>query len=99
MTEVGGGVPSGELRDRLVDRFLAKPIPTHWMSTRTSWGNDVVDAILAEIAAAGYELVPADRLERLRRIAEWTEKTPAIAADVCRPMAMPGDLDRLGGGE
>jgi hypothetical protein len=63
-TEAGGGVPQ-ELRDRLVDRFLAKPIPTHWMSTRTSWGNDVVYAILAEIAAAGYELVESDRMREM----------------------------------
>jgi hypothetical protein len=64
---------------------------------------DIVDAILEEIEAAGYVLVPTDRMERLRRAArhwfEWhkdfgdsDEKAVASAG------LKPGDLDWTEGG-
>jgi hypothetical protein len=60
-TEAGGIVPE-ELRERLIALFS-------WMNeVPIDSGSDVAvaDDVLAEIAVAGYELVPSDRMERLR---------------------------------
>ena len=68
-TERGPGVPD-ELRERCI-RALGGPAPI------LDWGI-LVDVILAEIDAAGYRIVPADRLERLIAVAEnvltWNQR-------------------------
>jgi hypothetical protein len=56
---------------------------------------DIVDAILEEIEAAGYVLVPTDRLERLRFAAGRDDAVNPL----WRSLLKPGDLDRAEGGE
>jgi hypothetical protein len=59
-TEAGGGVPL-ELRERLTNRVRQY----RYDGSETAW--DMADAILAEIAAAGYELVERELLADLIR--------------------------------
>ena len=91
--ERGPGVPD-ELRERCI-RALGGPAPI------LDWGI-LVDVILAEIDAAGYVLVPADRLERLRgshaqRYASVLALTVGMPEDRVRyylhPWYEDGDLD------
>jgi hypothetical protein len=97
-TEAGGIVPE-ELRERLIALFS-------WMNeVPIDSGSDVAvaDDVLAEIAAAGYELVPVDRLGRvglalwsLMEEDGWTDELvglePGDRATI--PGALTGDLDR-----
>jgi hypothetical protein len=99
-TEAGGGVPLLEAVTEWLWRVYGYPgdfWEAHPVTVDKYWED--AGALLDTIAAAGYELVPAERMDRLRRIAAWTGHTPAIAADVCRPMVQPGDLDAPGGRE
>lgn len=72
---------------------VAREYPDQWIAKKRASSLEKADAILAEIEAAGWRLVPADRWERVRRVAEWTQTAPAIDATAARPMVMPGDLD------
>jgi hypothetical protein len=54
-----------------------------------AWSEHLADDVLEIIAAAGFELVPTDRMDRLRTAA-WSCK--AIAVTDCG--LQPGDLER-----
>jgi hypothetical protein len=90
--EAGGGVPGGELRERLSKVLKAGGWGISFSSP------EIADAILAEMEAAGFAMVPVERLR-------WLEK----AVDTCPGHfdcigyhlrdPEPGDLDRPGGRE
>jgi hypothetical protein len=98
-TEAGGGV-SQELRERLA--LVVMPLAEQ--SHMRKMALDKVDAILAEIAASGYELVERDRWLRVHAAAWWAHvhaHHPYLVAvtrgdlevDVL-PSIESGDLDR-----
>jgi hypothetical protein len=96
-TEAGGGVP--ELRERLA-ALVFTDVPDDADTPEEAF--EIVDAILAEIEAAGYELVPTDRMERLVEAMKATNEDDRScgymdAFELGR--LMPGDLDRPGGVE
>jgi hypothetical protein len=107
-TEAGGIVPQ-ELRD-----VIAAAQAKFWRSTNPkvlAREAECADAILAEIAAAGYEIQPVARMNRLRwtaRVAcsvvraEPGEDFSDVFADLMTcvdDMLQPGDLDRGEGRE
>jgi hypothetical protein len=87
-SEAGGIVPE-ELRERIADVLDGYGV--------MSGGTRIIEDVFAEIAAAGYELVPVDRMERLRYAASHPE--PARGSTMPAVVLMPGDLDRPGGAE
>ena len=100
-TEAGGGVPL-ELRERLTNRVRQY----RYDGSETAW--DMADAILAEIAAAGYELVESERLGRvglalwsLMEEDGWTDELVGLEPGdrAAIPGALTGDLDRPEGRE
>lgn len=103
----------GELRERLAQLMCTFEYKAERMSLAEIVG-DVrsdeidtrrprVDMILAEITAAGYVLVPADRYERLRQLAEYAHRgdTRSWIRRGHRPTVSlaPGDLEPLEGAE
>jgi hypothetical protein len=80
-----------ELRDRLV--MTAREYS--WSHGELTDEEEFVGAILVEIRAAGYVLVPTDRLERLRFAAGRDDAVNPL----WRSLLKPGDLDRAEGGE
>lgn len=67
---------------------------------------DIVDVILLELEAAGYELVDWERFERLRKVSYWAERLFNAPSSLGRANAhellasrvgelQPGDLDPL----
>jgi hypothetical protein len=120
-TEAGGIVPQ-ELRERIGAYFTwAAPSDGEEFGEFPAWdqlteedqsfGLRKADAILAEIAAAGYEIQPVARMNRLRwtaRVAcsvvraEPGEDFSDVFADLMTcvdDMLQPGDLDRGEGRE
>jgi hypothetical protein len=102
-TEVGGIVPQDELRERLVEAGVKGEWASDWCDDSSVTMEWIADAIFAEIAAAGYELVPVDRLGRvglalwsLMEEDGWTDELvglePGDRATI--PGALTGDLDR-----
>lgn len=93
-TEAGGGVPE-ELRERLELLIRDERMMYHSTPRR-----EFADAILAEIAAAGFELVASDRMDRLVALADLADdycQSGITGEWTCRcAQPEPGDLDRGG---
>ena len=104
-TEAGGG---DELRERLALLFTKPEMSLAAMTLGEAFGDQEpervrvyggrADAILAEIAAAGYEIRPADQLERVLAWAElaWVEQHFFPASMLPSARLQPGDLDAPG---
>ena len=105
-TERGPGVPD-ELRERVsfgICMALHQDREYCQSSESGNW-NWIADLVVAEIDAAGYVIVPTDRLERLIEAAtmyesdlletcgQYTELTRQ-----CTSVLELGDLERIGGG-
>lgn len=101
--------PSRDLRERCAHAHYrlrwARDDWRHMAPVHREAYYEVADAILAEIIAAGYVIVPTDRLERLIEAAtmyesdlletcgQYTELTRQ-----CTSVLELGDLERIGGG-
>jgi hypothetical protein len=93
-TEAGGGVPGGELVERLA--YALVRYRSSDKAEPSFLEREEADAILAEIAAARFELVPRERMDRLLEFAE------AHHNEYCQPWGhclQDGDLDRPEGRE
>lgn len=96
------------LRKRLIDLMARDP---QFVSFTLAADVARVDAILAEIAAAGFSLVATDRVERLRMasLVAWNQvKLGPLVPTFPGPhhisypaidALQPGDLDPLAGGD
>jgi hypothetical protein len=91
--ERGPVVPgSGDaLRERLDCVIAAEDLARNGEYTMLT--GDLVSAILAEIAAAGFSIVETDRLERLRARAEWSLDPEQYMYGEPIPALQFGDLD------
>ena len=82
-----------ELRERLIRAWIGQDTDpdvaaAYWDDSAAS-----VDVILAEIEAAGYRIVKADRLDRLRHWALVGDFRQEYADTKEHEVLQPGDLD------
>jgi hypothetical protein len=102
-TEAGGGVPGGEgLRERIAKALYENEAYDHWHCEVPD--SELVDAVFSEIAAAGFELVPVERMDRLVKLARMYGDMRVVGplgdvGSVADLLLQPGDLDRPEGRE
>jgi hypothetical protein len=97
-TEAGGGVPSGELRDVLMEEFLPICQMAYAGSGREMHemcALSLTKGVMANVKDAGFEIQPTERMDRLRSAAGRDDAMNMA----WRSLLKPGDLDRPGGRE
>lgn len=97
MTAGQGGAAELPLRDQIAEAILEVAEIEHDYDdfgpiSRVGNEMELADAILAEIAAAGFRIVPADRVAVSKA---WLDEHPWVADQ----LPQPGDLDPVGPGE